>query len=77
MFLRKGILKICSRFTGERPCQSVITVKLQSNRKGWLSRTPRVFPGILRVIERGVRYTAQKKKLSIKDFSSKCEETAI
>ena len=27
--LRKGVLKICSKFTGEYPCQSVISIKLQ------------------------------------------------
>ena len=26
-----GILKICSKFTGEQPCWSVISIKLQSN----------------------------------------------
>ena len=31
MFLRKGVLKICSKFTGEHPCRSVISIKLQSN----------------------------------------------
>ena len=31
VFLRKGVLKICSKFTGEHPCQSVISIKLQSN----------------------------------------------
>ena len=43
VFLRKGVLKICSKFTEERPCrsvistksehpcQSVISIKLQSN----------------------------------------------
>ena len=31
MFLGKGVLKICSKFTGEHPCQSVISIKLQSN----------------------------------------------
>ena len=31
MFLGKGILKICSKFTGEHQCQSVIAIKLQSN----------------------------------------------
>ena len=30
IFLRKGVLKICSRFTGEYPCRSVISIKLQS-----------------------------------------------
>ena len=29
--LRKGVLKIFSKFTGEHPCQSVISIKLQSN----------------------------------------------
>ena len=31
LFLRKGVLKICSKFTGEHPCRSVILMKLQSN----------------------------------------------
>ena len=26
VFLGKGVLKICSKFTGEQPCQSVISV---------------------------------------------------
>ena len=30
MFLEKVVLKICSKFTGEHPCRSVISVKLQS-----------------------------------------------
>ena len=28
--LRKGVLKICSKFTGEHPCRNVISIKLQS-----------------------------------------------
>ena len=31
VFLGKGVLKICSKFTGEHPCQSVISVKLLWN----------------------------------------------
>ena len=31
VFLRKGVLKICSKFAGEHPCRSVISIKLQSN----------------------------------------------
>ena len=31
VFLGKGILKICSKCTGEHPCRSVISIKLQSN----------------------------------------------
>ena len=31
MFLRKGVLKICSKFTGEQRCQSVISIKLLCN----------------------------------------------
>ena len=31
VFLRKGVLKICSKFTGEHLCRSVISVKLLSN----------------------------------------------
>ena len=30
MFLQKAVLKICSKFTGEQPRGSVITIKLQS-----------------------------------------------
>ena len=28
VFVGKGVLKICSKFTGEHPCQSVISIKL-------------------------------------------------
>ena len=28
VFLGKGVLKICSKFTGEHPCQSAISIKL-------------------------------------------------
>ena len=31
VFLWKGVLKICSKFTVEHPCQSMISIKLQSN----------------------------------------------
>ena len=31
LFLRKGVLKICSKFTGEHPCRSVISMKLLCN----------------------------------------------
>ena len=31
LFLRKGVLKICSKFKGEHSCRSVISIKLQSN----------------------------------------------
>ena len=31
VFLGKGILKICSKFTGEHPCRSEISVRLQNN----------------------------------------------
>ena len=31
VFLGKGVLKICSRFTGGHPCRSAISIKLQSN----------------------------------------------
>ena len=30
VFLGKGVLKICNKFTGEHPCQKVIPVKLCS-----------------------------------------------
>ena len=28
VFLVKGVLKICSKFTGEHPCQSVISLEI-------------------------------------------------
>ena len=31
VFLKKGMLKICRKFTGENPCRSVISIKLQSS----------------------------------------------
>ena len=31
VFLRKVVLKIWTKFTGEHPCRSVISIKLQSN----------------------------------------------
>ena len=31
VFLGKGVLKICSKFAGEHPCRSAISIKLQSN----------------------------------------------
>ena len=31
VFLGKGVLKICSMFTGEHACRSVISIKLQNN----------------------------------------------
>ena len=30
-FLGKGVLKICSKFTGEHPCRSAISIKLRRN----------------------------------------------
>ena len=31
VFLRKSVLKICSKFTGEHPCRSAISIKLLCN----------------------------------------------
>ena len=31
VFLRKGVLKICNKFTGENPCRSAISIKLLCN----------------------------------------------
>ena len=31
VFLRKGVLKICIKFTGEYPCRSLISIKLLCN----------------------------------------------
>ena len=37
VFLEKGVLKICIKFTGEHPCRSAISIKLQQS--GWLLLT--------------------------------------
>ena len=39
MFLEKGVLKICSKFTGEHPSWNVISIKLLSN---FIEITPRL-----------------------------------
>ena len=31
VFLRKGVLKICNKFTGKHPCRSAISIKLLCN----------------------------------------------
>ena len=31
MFLGKGALKICSKFTGQHPCRNTISIKLLCN----------------------------------------------
>ena len=31
VFWRKGVLKICSKFTGEQACRSAVSIKLRSN----------------------------------------------
>ena len=31
VFLRKGVLKICNKFTTEHPCWSLVSIKLQRN----------------------------------------------
>ena len=38
VFLRKGVLKICSKFTGEHPCQSVISIKINFSIKDFFSK---------------------------------------
>ena len=31
MYLGKGVMKICGKFTGEHPCRGTISIKLLSN----------------------------------------------
>ena len=40
-FLGKVVAKICSKFTGEHPCRSVVSLKLQSN---FIEIAPKHFP---------------------------------
>ena len=35
VFLGKGVLKICRKFTGEHACRNAISIKLQSNEHLW------------------------------------------
>ena len=37
--LGKGVLKICSKFTGGHPCSSAISIKLQSNKVAHFQNT--------------------------------------
>ena len=39
VFLEKGVLKICSKFTGEHPCRSVISIKLLCTLKSHFSKS--------------------------------------
>ena len=78
MFLRKGVLKIYSKLTGEHPCRSAISIKLQSRNasgrlllKFWHQR--KIFPLKFLWIFCDI-YTARKMKFSIKDFFSKCDQ---
>ena len=43
VFMGKGVLKICSKFTGEHPCQSTISIKLRISGKSqnWAKYFPR------------------------------------
>ena len=42
MFLGKAVLKICSKFTGEHPCQSAISIKLLCLRNGTIPHCRKV-----------------------------------
>ena len=51
VFLEKGVPKTCSKYTGERPCQSAISIKLQRNFIAielWHGRSPVNFIHIFR-----------------------------
>ena len=37
VFQEKGVLKICSKFTGEHPCRSVISIKLLCKKYLWVA----------------------------------------
>ena len=41
MFIGKGVLKICSQLTGEHPCRSAISIKLQSRTTPFPKNTSR------------------------------------
>ena len=52
MFCEKGVLKICSKFTGEHPCRSAISIKLLCNFIEialWYGCSPVNLPHIFRI----------------------------
>ena len=49
VFLRKGVLKICSKFAEEHPCRSVISIKLRS--KTYLSCKTYLFHGTVHLLK--------------------------
>ena len=64
VFLGKGVLKICSKFTGDRPCESAISIKLLhifrttflKNTSGWLLLQADVFIFQLKKLRNFVYY---------------------
>ena len=53
MFCEKGVLKICSKFTGEHPCRSAISIKLLCNFIEialWHGCSPVNLPHIFRIL---------------------------
>ena len=72
MFLGKGVLKIFSKFTGEHPCRSAISIKLQSNfikitLRHWCSPVIRNFSwGELKKIESKIGNQSKKLNFYLK-----------
>ena len=64
VFLRKGVLKICSKFTEEHLCRSVISTKLQSNMVKQYGKT-RVISHELRVMSWKLKSTSWNSKVRV------------
>ena len=85
VFLRKGVLKICSKFTGEDPSQSAILIKLLYNFIKTILRhgsSPVNFLHIFRtcISQKHLRTAASKKYeliMSVKSWKPKKPSTAI
>ena len=88
VFLVKGVLKICGKFTGEQPCRNVTSIKLQSKsiklqiKLQFTLRhecSPVSLLHIFRMhlsknTSKWLLLTAQKMKFSITYLFSKCEQ---
>ena len=62
VFLGKGVLKICSKFTGDHPCRSAISIKFHGksekmNKKSFCLTTSK------KVIKKVVQSSLQRDKL--------------
>ena len=68
VFLGKGVLKICSKFTGEHPCQSAISIKFHSNFIEITLRHVKLFLGLFERNRKQKKERKKKKKKTLYMF---------